>query len=70
VILSNVNGTTGKGYTNIRKLDSGMVITYDNWLLYSGYINIYQTSVSLANIICHGNIGSNPLIFKVTLPRL
>ena len=57
--LSNVNGTTGKSYTNIRKLDSGVIITYDNWLVYAGYINIYQTSVSLSNIICHGNIGSN-----------
>lgn len=57
--LNNVDGTTGKGYTNIRKLDDGTVITYDNWLVYDGYINIYQTSVNIENIICHGNIGSN-----------
>jgi hypothetical protein len=57
--LNNVNGTTGKSYTNIRKLDSGTSITYANWLVYDGYINIYQTPVTLANIICHGNIGSN-----------
>ena len=57
--LSNVDGTTGKSYSNIRKLDSGIDITYDNWLVYDGYINIYQTTVSLSNIICHGNIGSN-----------
>jgi hypothetical protein len=59
--LGNVNGTTGKGYTNIRKLDNGTAITYDNWMVYAGYINIYQTSVGLNNVICHGNIGSNPL---------
>lgn len=57
--LSNVDGTTGKSFTNIRKLDSGVAITYDNWLVYDGYINIYQTAVGLGNIICHGNIGSN-----------
>ncbi len=57
--LSNVNGTTGKSYTNIRKLDSGTDITYENWLVYVGYINIYQTSVITANIISHGNIGTN-----------
>jgi hypothetical protein len=57
--LNNVDGTTGKSFTNIRKLDSGIDITYDNWLVYDGYINIYQTAVNLANIICHGNIGSN-----------
>lgn len=57
--LTNVNGTTGKSYTNIRQLDSGTAITYDNWLVYDGYINIYQTLVISANIISNGNIGSN-----------
>jgi hypothetical protein len=57
--LSNVNGTTGKSYTSIRKLDSGSDITYEDWLVYNGYINIYQTSVALENVICHGNIGSS-----------
>jgi hypothetical protein len=57
--LNNVDGTTGKSYTNIRKLDSGIDITYDNWLVYDGYINVYQNTISLGNIICHGNIGSN-----------
>lgn len=57
--LNNVDGTTGKSYTNIRKLDSNVSITYDNWLVYDGYINIYQVSVILENIICHGNIGSH-----------
>jgi len=58
--LNNVNGTTGKSLTNIRNLDSGDVKTYDGWMVYLGYINIYQTSIiSLNNIICQGNIGSN-----------
>jgi hypothetical protein len=57
--LNNINGTNGMGYTNIRKLNSGIDITYDDWLVYLGYINIYQTVVNLDNIICHGNIGSN-----------
>ncbi|MDP2891327.1 MAG: hypothetical protein Q8P34_20475 [Bacteroidota bacterium] len=34
--LGDVNGTTGKSYTNIRKLDSGTDITYENWLVYVG----------------------------------
>lgn len=58
-LLSNVNGTTGKSFTNIRVLDSGVAITYDNWLVYDGYINIYQSPISAGNIISHGNIGSN-----------
>jgi hypothetical protein len=58
-MLNNANGTTGKSYTNIEKLDNGTKITYDNWLVYDGYINIYQTPVAIENIICNGNIGSN-----------
>ena len=58
-LLNNANGTTGKSYTNIEKLDSEFKITYDNWLVYDGYINVYQTPIALANIICNGNIGSN-----------
>lgn len=58
-VLNNINGTTGKSYTNIRKLDNGMAITYENLLVYDGYINIYQTAIGFNNIICHGDIGSN-----------
>jgi hypothetical protein len=57
--LSSVNGTSGSSYTNIRMLDGGLNISYDNWLVYTGYINIYQTSVAFENIISQGNIGSN-----------
>ena len=39
--LSNVNGTTGKSYTTIRKLNNDLNITYANWLTYDGYINVY-----------------------------
>lgn len=59
LVMNDIDGTDGKGFTNLQQLNSGVVITYDNWLVYDGYLNIYQTSVSLDNIICHGNIGSN-----------
>jgi len=58
-VLSNVNGTTGKGYTNIQKLDSGADVSYTNWLAYDGYLNVYQTTVGITSIIAQGNIGSN-----------
>ena len=57
--LQNINGTTGKSYTNIKALNSGVAITYDNWMVYDGYINIYQTSILTGDVICHGNIGSH-----------
>lgn len=56
--LSDVDGTTGKSYTNIPSLNSGIAITYDNWLLYDGYINIYQGSI-FGSVICNGNFGKN-----------
>ena len=60
-ILSDVNGSTGKSYSNIRILDNetGDTIRYEDWLMYDGYINIYNDSISNSSIICHGNIGSN-----------
>jgi hypothetical protein len=57
--LNNVNGTSGKSYTNIQKLDGGTDITYENWLVYDGYINVYQSTILTENIITQGNIGSN-----------
>ncbi len=57
--LNPVNGTTGKSYTNIRSLNNGTAIMYSDWLVYTGYINVYQNSILLANVICNGNIGSN-----------
>lgn len=57
--LSSVNGATGKSYTTIRKLNSGLDITYDNWLVYNGYINVYQNTPVFENIVSQGNIGSN-----------
>lgn len=57
--LNSVNGNTGNSYTTIRNLDGGLKITYDNWLNYNGYINIYQTAAAFDNIISQGDIGSN-----------
>lgn len=58
-ILSIVDGTTGKSYSNVRQLISGSSMTYEGWLDYAGHINIYQNAMIFENIICQGNIGSN-----------
>jgi hypothetical protein len=52
------NGS-GIGYTTIRTLDGGTIITYDNLLVYNGYIDVDESVVNSNNPICHGNIGSN-----------
>ncbi len=58
-VLQDVNGDTGKSFTNIRSLDNNVIINYDNWLVYVGYINVYHTNANNANIISQGNIGAN-----------
>jgi len=57
--LNNINGATGRSYTNIRKLDDGTLIQYTDWLAYTGYINIYQKSPVITDVICSGDIGKN-----------
>jgi hypothetical protein len=57
--LTSVDGIRKVSYTNIHSLDNADPYTYDQWMVYTGYINIYQNSIGTANIICHGNIGSN-----------
>jgi len=57
--LPNVDGTTGKCTINIKGLNSGIAISYNDWMAYDGYINIYQSSILTGAVICHGNIGSN-----------
>ena len=57
--LHSVNGSTGKSYTNIRGLDNGVIINYEDWLVYVGYINVYHTEPNNLNIISQGNIGAN-----------
>lgn len=56
--LSDVDGTSGKSYTNIRTLDNGTPINYDNWMVYDGYINLHN-SPTVSTVVSQGNIGSN-----------
>ena len=45
--------------TVITELDNGTAITFDQLMVFDGYINIYLGSESMDNIIAHANIGSN-----------
>ena len=56
--LTSVDGATGKSYSNIRTLDDGTVISYDNLLLYDGYMTIQQSAI-IPTTICQGNIGTH-----------
>jgi len=45
--------------TVITELDNGTAINFDQLMVFDGYINIYQGTESMDNIIAHANIGSN-----------
>lgn len=45
--------------TVITELDNGTAITFDQLMVFDGYINIYLGTESMDTIIAHANIGSN-----------
>ena len=45
--------------TIITELDNQTAISFDQLMVFDGYINIYQGSENMDNIIAHVNIGSN-----------
>jgi hypothetical protein len=57
--FTNINGTTGKSLTNVTQLKDGTAITYDQLLVYNGYVNVHLSPTSLGTLIAQGNIGSN-----------
>jgi len=57
--LNNVDGATGKSVTSANALNSGTAITYDELIVYNGYINVHLSPTQLATIIAQGDIGSN-----------
>jgi Cu/Zn superoxide dismutase len=56
--LTAVDGVTRMSMTNVRTLDDATPITYDNWMVYDGFITI-NDAANNSNIIAKGNIGSN-----------
>ncbi|MDH4298925.1 MAG: CHRD domain-containing protein [Cyclobacteriaceae bacterium] len=57
--LKNVSGATGKSVTSAKALNDATLITYDELLVYNGYINVHLSSATLGTLVAQGNIGSN-----------
>lgn len=57
--LTNVNGATGRSRTQVTQNRDGDPITYDDLLVYDGYINVHLSPDNLGTLIAQGNIGSN-----------
>ena len=56
--LNPVDGIIRSSITNVRTLNDGSPISYDNWLVYDGFMTIHD-AVDTTNVIAKGNIGSN-----------
>ena len=61
VTLGTVDGSTGKSSINIKELNNGSSITYEDLLAYDGYINVHLSADDLATIVAQGDIGQNAL---------
>lgn len=57
--LSNVNGATGRSLTNVTEKNDATPITYDELIVYDGYINVHLSAANLGTLIAQGDIGAN-----------
>lgn len=57
--LNPVDGVTGKSYTNLLVLDDQTPVTYENMMVYDGYLAIHQSELLMGSVLCQGNIGAN-----------
>ncbi len=57
--LANVNGGTGKSVKNVTQLNDATPITYDQLIVFNGYVNVHLSAAALGTLIAQGNIGSN-----------
>jgi hypothetical protein len=59
ISLNPVNGATGVSKTNVAKFNDDTAVTFDQLLVYNGYINVHLSTSRLATIVAQGNVGSN-----------
>ncbi len=57
--LSNVDGDTGRSATQVAAKNDETAITYDELIVFDGYINVHLSSGNLGTLIAQGDIGSN-----------
>lgn len=56
--LGNVTGATGTSKVNISMANSA-AITYDQLVVFNGYVNVHLSGTELGTLVAQGNIGSN-----------
>ncbi|WP_228853373.1 CHRD domain-containing protein [Aegicerativicinus sediminis] len=61
ITFTPIDGTTGMSMTQIGMLDDGTAISYDDLLMYDGYINVHLSAEDLGTLVAQGDIGQNEL---------
>ncbi|MDN3667781.1 CHRD domain-containing protein [Echinicola jeungdonensis] len=57
--LTDVDGATGMSQTLVTEENDGTPITFDELLIYDGYVNVHLSGSNLSTLVAQGNIGSN-----------
>lgn len=64
VPLTNVDGSTGIGKTNVTQLKDGTPMSFSDWDHYNGYVQVHNSPSDLGTPIALGDIGENKLTGK------
>lgn len=61
VTLAPVDGDTGMSSITFSTLDDGTAISYEELLIFDGYINVHASADDLGSLVAQGDIGQNEL---------
>lgn len=61
ISLEAVDGASGSSTTLVSALDDGTGITYNQLILFDGYVNVHESEANLQSLIAQGDIGQNAL---------
>ena len=61
VTLGTVDGNTGFSSVVVSQLDNGTAITFNELIMFDGYINVHLSADNLATLVAQGDIGENEL---------
>lgn len=59
VDLTSVRGETGTALTHVEKRNDGAAITYDNLLVFNGYVAVHKSNAEISTLVGQGDIGKN-----------
>ena len=59
ISLTNIDGTTGIGVTEVSTEDDGTPITFSDLIEFDGHLKVHFSESDLNNIVASGDIGDN-----------